>query len=111
MTNFVSRPVIGVGTFITEYTSNPMLIVSFFSALNIAATIMIRQPEDGLEAQIVADQKVSDVSTNAGREPPFNVSVGNDVFKPVVRQADSMASDKLVPRQKGTPLPTHGLRR
>ena len=88
-----------------------MLIVSFLSALNIGATIMIHQPEDELEAHIMADQKVSNVTTNAGREPPFNVSFRHDVFKPVVEQADSMALDKLVQRQKGTPLPTHGLRR
>ena len=51
MTNFVSRPVIGLGTFITEYTSNPMLIVTVLSAFNVLATLIIREPEDGLEAQ------------------------------------------------------------
>ena len=42
MTNFVSRPVVGVGTFIAEYARNPMLIVTAVSAVNILATFIIR---------------------------------------------------------------------
>lgn len=50
MTNFVSRPVIGIGTFISEYTSNPMLIVCAFSLLNLSSTLIIKEPEEIDEA-------------------------------------------------------------
>ena len=60
MTNFVSRPIIGLGTFIAEYTTNPMLIVSIVSAVNVLATLYVREPEDGQEAQIIPDEKVYD---------------------------------------------------
>ena len=77
LTNFVSRPVIGLGTFITEYTNNPMMIVSVMSAVNILATLIIREPDESIEIKMIADGRLSNNSTivNPGREAPFNVSI------------------------------------
>jgi len=46
MTNFVSRPFIGMATIITEYTKNPMVIVCILSILNMGTTFMISEPAD-----------------------------------------------------------------
>jgi len=49
MTNFISRPVIGLATFITEYTTNPMLLVSVFSMLNSGVTMIIKDPNTNVD--------------------------------------------------------------
>ena len=57
-----------------------MLIVSVLSALNVFATLIIREPEDGLEAQIVEDENVQvsnidnflfDSNSNLGMTSPL----------------------------------------
>ena len=115
MTNFVSRPVIGLATFITEYTNNPMLLVAVFSAVNIAATFIIKEPteEEELPLRANVNRKVSDVSTTySGREPPFNASIRPEPrtscsYNEVERiQASLLASNALEPMRKSSPLPT-----
>lgn len=122
MTNFVSRPVIGIGTFISEYTTNPMLIVSVMASINIGATFMIRPP--GEEEDEVEISKISQSMIKvAGREPPFNVSikpegivrkwsldVARSTLTPVVH-TNTMLKDtakKLGKKHFGTPAAYHG---
>ena len=58
MTNFVSRPVIGIGTFMTEYLENPMLLVCIFSGLSIGTTYMIEEPtmKEKTDEEIIEDE-------------------------------------------------------
>ena len=46
MTNFVSRPLIGMATFISEYTSNPIMLVTILTTINIGSTFIIKEPEE-----------------------------------------------------------------
>lgn len=63
MTNFVSRPVIGIGTFMTEYLKNPMILVCIFSGLSIGTTYMIEEPKmkDKMDEEI-SDEEISEIS-------------------------------------------------
>lgn len=77
MTNFISRPVIGMATFITEYTTNPMLLVSVFSMLNSGVTMIIKDPNTHVDfldqsKSVVVSEK--EMRRATGREPPFNAS-------------------------------------
>ena len=58
MTNFVSRPIIGIGTFMTEYIANPMILVCVFSSLSIGTTYMIEEPKikDEIDEEIIEDE-------------------------------------------------------
>ena len=51
MTNFISRPVIGIGTFITEFIDNPMLFVTIFSTMSIMTTFIIEEPDSSIKVE------------------------------------------------------------
>lgn len=111
MTNFVSRPVIGVGTFISEYTSNPMILVCGFSLLNLGSTLIIREPED-VEVDETIQGKgyamLKSDSSMVGIEPPYSAPFMVSHSARQKRTDDSIAAcDTGVPQSRvsATPLP------
>lgn len=82
MTNFVARPLIGLATFISEYTSSPIMLVTILTSINIGSTLIIKEPEEDENESTLFKAAVS-TSAGVGREPLDNVSLMNDEWRTI----------------------------
>ena len=83
MTNFVARPLIGLATFISEYTSSPIMLVTILTAINIGSTFIIKEPEEDENESTLFKAAAVSTSADVGREPLDNVSLMNDEWRTI----------------------------